>query len=448
MAVDRITTGERIRDGESLISSGNRFELGFFNPGSSSFRYVGIWYRVGSNNSVVWVANRDRPITGNGGVLTISRDGNLLVLDGNNVTVWSSNATVVSVNSTAVLEDTGNLVLSSSESGGSTEIAYQSFDHPTDTFLPNMRVRVNGPGESHVFTSWRSDNDPFPGNYTMGIDPRGAPQVVIWEGANRHWRSGHWNGFSFIGVSGVRPVYLFGFRLLNDGDLLYFTYVPSNRSDSVKFRLTWDGQESQELWNNEQSQWNFLQSQPAVECDGYNICGQSAICNERGASRCTCLGGFQPRNGDEWSRGIWSGGCIRRRELQCGRTNGEADGFLRFRNVKLPDFANIDELAENETSCESRCLRNCSCVAYAYVTGINCMVWNQELVDVQQFSDGGGHSMYLRVERSELISKYIMFCSDYFLGNILEFCDKKTYLDHNWQCIFDLTVSVWWIHRW
>ncbi|XP_004293634.1 PREDICTED: G-type lectin S-receptor-like serine/threonine-protein kinase B120-like [Fragaria vesca subsp. vesca] len=65
-------------DGDYLVSRESKFELGFFSPGNSSYRYVGIRYsqtRV-SEKTVVWVANRNNPINDTSGVLTINRYSN------------------------------------------------------------------------------------------------------------------------------------------------------------------------------------------------------------------------------------------------------------------------------------------------------------------------------------------------------------------------------------
>ena len=45
IAGDSIRMDQSISDGETLVSSGKSFELGFFSPGSSNNRYLGIWYK-------------------------------------------------------------------------------------------------------------------------------------------------------------------------------------------------------------------------------------------------------------------------------------------------------------------------------------------------------------------------------------------------------------------
>ena len=69
--LDTITPSQSIRDGETLISAGGRFEMGLFSPGSLESRYVGIWFGM-SNETVVWVANRETPLKNYHGVLKVT----------------------------------------------------------------------------------------------------------------------------------------------------------------------------------------------------------------------------------------------------------------------------------------------------------------------------------------------------------------------------------------
>ncbi|GFP83945.1 g-type lectin s-receptor-like serine/threonine-protein kinase b120 [Phtheirospermum japonicum] len=394
-AADRFSSGHSIRDGETLISARGKFALGFFSPNSSS-RYVGIWYNRVGNQSVVWVANRERPISGNDAVLTIGNDSNLIITQNSGQIIWSTNSTLSSANSTAILLETGNLILH--DTRNSDRILWRSFDHPTDTYLPDMEVRINvRDGEKRVLSSWRSPTDPSPGNYSMGVDPRGPPQIVIWEGPNRRWRSGHWNGLIFTGVPEMRAFYRFGFRLNERNGLLEVSYTPSTNSDLVQFRLNTEGIEVQERWIDERREWNAIYRHPVEECDNYNYCGNFGKCQRVGAMRCGCVEGFEATDNDR------GGGCRRRAKLQCETGNGKLDGFLQVENVKLPDF--VDYVGpEDGRGCERICRNNCSCTAYAFVSGINCMIWHRELVDVQQFEEGG-NNLFVRVAHSELSDK-------------------------------------------
>ncbi|KAG5516656.1 hypothetical protein RHGRI_037405 [Rhododendron griersonianum] len=405
-AANNITQGQSIRDGETIISAGQKFVLGFFSPGNSTYRYVGIWFDQIPVQSVVWVANRENPISGEAGVMKLEDNGNLVVLDGNGNSVWSSNTSSVSNRTTAILRDTGDLILSDSDKIGDPNKAFwQSFNDPTDSYLPDMRIHMNvESGENRVFTSWKTASDPSLGQYSMGVDPRGSPQIVIWNGLDRRWRSGHWNGLIFTGVPTMKAIYLYGFKLSNEGNgNLSFTYTKANSSDLVWFRIRWDGNEEQLWWNQERNEWSTVQLQPANECEAYNKCGSFGNCFATESPMCGCIEGFVPMDANQWGRGNWTGGCVRRTDLQCetnSTATGEVDGFLKIEGVKLPDFADSIE-AENRNDCEEECLKNCSCNAYAFESGIRCMTWSGELTDIQHFVEGGS-DLHIRLANSEL----------------------------------------------
>ncbi|GAY55309.1 hypothetical protein CUMW_163470 [Citrus unshiu] len=97
-----------------------RFELGFFSPGQSKSRYLGLWYRQ-SPDTVVWVANRDRPIFDHNRALTVSNKGNLVLLDQKNETTWSSNVSCDVKSPVAQLLDGGNLVVRDNSSTNTTK---------------------------------------------------------------------------------------------------------------------------------------------------------------------------------------------------------------------------------------------------------------------------------------------------------------------------------------
>ncbi|MFS7980075.1 putative non-specific serine/threonine protein kinase [Helianthus anomalus] len=111
--MDTITLIQPVKDGDILVSNGETFALGFFSPANSTNRYVGIWYNKISEQTIVWVANRDRPISNSTGILSVDHTGNLVLQEKDQSFVfWSTNVSGVVNNSfTAQLLDSGNLVL-------------------------------------------------------------------------------------------------------------------------------------------------------------------------------------------------------------------------------------------------------------------------------------------------------------------------------------------------
>ncbi|XP_020102647.1 G-type lectin S-receptor-like serine/threonine-protein kinase B120 isoform X1 [Ananas comosus] len=413
-ATDSLVSGQSLRDGETLVSAGEVFELGFFSPGRSKNRYVGIWYHNFSANTVVWVANRNAPLADSSGELSFSPDGNLVVLTGAGTVVWSSNisvsAALPSNESSAVqlqLQSSGNLVLNIS---GAT--AWQSFDHPTDTYLPGMKIGLDlRTNVNQLFTSWKSEDDPAVGDFSVGIDPNRSTQIFLWEGTKPRWRSGRWNGQVFIGIQNMVPTYIYGFRLSNflQEQKMYFYFTAFNSSH--RYVLTADGIEQHLIWAADTKSWFRYFAEPVTACEHYNTCGKYATCTDQNSPICACMRGYVPAVESEWNGGSWTDGCVRRVPFLCDRnktsvngTAAEADGFWKMEQVKLPDLSDWYSDIVDADGCRRTCLSNCSCKAYAYTSGIGCLIWGVDLVDVHIFSSGG-NELYLRLAGSELDQK-------------------------------------------
>ncbi|GMY37160.1 G-type lectin S-receptor-like serine/threonine-protein kinase At1g11330 [Fagus crenata] len=394
LAKDTITATNFIKDSETLVSEGSDFKLGFFGPANSTNRYVGIWYGHISVSTVIWVANRNKPL----------KNGNLVVLDGQKEILWSSNVTNSVDNSSARLLDTGNLVLQESSTGRKI---WESFQHPTDTCLPKMKISTNvRTGKKVQLTSWKSPSDPSIGSFSAGIHPVIPPKIFIWKDGSPYWRSGPWNGRIFVGVqNAINSIFNYGFSLVDDEEgTFYLTFTYSNLSLYKNFVLNVQGNINQTYWDEGKEDWEVRWSALQNECDVYGKCRAFGSCNPQNSPICSCLRGFEPKNKEEWNRGNWTSGCVRRTPLQCERVNngseeGKKDGFLKFNMMKVPDFA--DWSSANENECRQQCLENCSCLAYAYETGIGCMSWDRNLIDTQKFSRAGV-DLYVRVASSEL----------------------------------------------
>ncbi|KAL5774647.1 hypothetical protein ACOSP7_012204 [Xanthoceras sorbifolium] len=364
-AIDTITTSRPIRDHETITSNSSAFKFGFFSPGNSLNRYVGIWYNDKSK-TVIWVANRNKPLNCTSGVVTISEDGNLVVLNGQNQVVWSSNVpNSVTVNAGPRLLDTGNLVLLRTNSNGSI---WESFQEPTDTFMSKMKLGTDErTGEKLQLTSWKDPFDPSIGCFSAGIGPSNMPEVFIWTNNSPYWRSGPWNGRAFIGELHI-------FKLQNN---LLSYFVLDSLGKLLQMNKV-NGKEDLEVRS----------SYPGTECDVYDRCGAFGRCNANKKVYCSCLKGFTPKNMEEWSRGYWASGCVRRRLLQCERISrtgevGKADGFLKMGMMKVLDFAEMSSVPE--VRCREQCLNNCpasaTSIVYAYDAGIGCMTWRDNLID-------------------------------------------------------------------
>ena len=177
-----------------------------------------------------------------------------------------------------------------------------------------------------------------------------------------------------------------------------------------KFVLNSQGKLLQSYWNNRKEDWEVLGIAPKFECEVYVTCGGFGTCHSLDSSMCSCLRGLEPKIIDEWNRGNWTSGCVRRAPLQCDLVNnrgeeGKEDWFFKLKTMKLPNFAERSYGAKDD--CQKRCLENCSCVAYVYDAGIGCLSRSGSLIDLQKFPSGGS-DIYIRLAYLEF-GKFIVF---------------------------------------
>ncbi|GMN64982.1 hypothetical protein TIFTF001_034051 [Ficus carica] len=196
--IDSIRPPQSLSDGGTLVSQRLiiRFELGFFTLGKSNNRYVGIWYKNIPFRTVVWVANWCDPINGFSGLLTINGTGNLVLWNHNRSVVWSTSSSKHAKKPTVQLLDSGNLVLRDEEDVNSeTNHLWQSFDHPWDILLPNMKLGWDlKSGLKRHLSAWKNWDDPSPGDFTQGIefDPQlhTFPEFYFQKGTTKFHRTG------------------------------------------------------------------------------------------------------------------------------------------------------------------------------------------------------------------------------------------------------------------
>ncbi|PON35823.1 S-locus glycoprotein [Parasponia andersonii] len=404
-SLNTITPDQPLKDGDVLVSTRNTFALGFFSPSNSNNRYIGIWYNKVPQQTVVWVANRDNPlINDTSGVLTVNGQGGLILHGRNrNSPLWSANVSVHNTNtSMAKLLNVGNLVLLD-QNNTAQNLIWQSFDHPTDTMLPFMKLGLNRvSGLDWVLTSWKSKDDPGTGNYTCLIDPNGYPQFFLNLGRVPKWRGGPWTGLRWSGVPEMAPPkFILNVSFVNDPDQVIITYGILNDSIFSRMMVDESGTVHRSTWQDGARQWVEFWSAPSEWCDNYGRCGPNGYCDPSDASKfeCTCLPGFQPGSPRNWELRDASGGCVRKRDAHvCG--NGE--GFVKIAHAKLPDtsVARV-EMGLSLRACEQVCLKDCNCTAYTSANesrdGDGCLTWHGDLVDMRTYS-GAGQDLYVRVD--------------------------------------------------
>ncbi|OEL32406.1 Receptor-like serine/threonine-protein kinase SD1-8 [Dichanthelium oligosanthes] len=403
-----LTQSGTISGNQTLDSPSNAFQLGLFAASNRSRWFLGIWFAV-SPDTVVWVANRDRPLTSPSGVVELSGGGALVLRDAaTNDTVWSSSNSSSSSSAAAVavvgavvaeLRDTGNLVLT--DAAGA--VLWQSFEHPTNTFLPEMRVGKSiRTGADWSLSSWRGADDPSPGDFRYVMDTSGSPELYIWSHGRKTYRTGPWNGVRFSGIPEMTTFSdMFDFQFTATADEVSYMFRNRDGSPMSRVLLNESGVMQRMVWDQASGAWSNFWSGPRDQCDGYAKCGAFGVCSVVDAVVCGCITGFAPRSVAEWYMRNTSGGCARRTPLQCG----DGDGFYVLRGVKLPDtHSSAVDPGASLQECARRCLATCSCTAYSAADirggGSGCIQWFGDLVDTRFVDDG--QDLYVRLAKSEL----------------------------------------------
>ncbi|KAI7739625.1 hypothetical protein M8C21_001581, partial [Ambrosia artemisiifolia] len=381
--VDTLSPTEHIRDGDTIVSSGGMFEMGFFNPGNSKNRYLGIWYKKVSYGTVVWVANRDRPLNTTSGILQVSNNGILQL-----------------VSVVAQLLDNGNLVIREG-----SRIIWQSFDYPGDTYLPGMKIGSDlSRGIDRQWTTWKSLDDPSPGQYVIWMDTNGFPQIFEKRGSVLHMRFGPWNGVRYSGMPSLRESPIFGNKFVINEKEIYYQLEEVDSSVVMRMYLNPEGVVTRMIWIDRTQSWlSILAVAPTDSGSPYGLCGPYGTCNSKNFPICSCLDGFVPKRAKDWKAGDWTSGCELRTPLECG--DGNAIGFKRVSGVKLPDTRSSRyNLSMNLWECEMECRRHCECTAYAnlYVIGSGCLLWFDNLMDIREADET--QDLYIRMALSELPS--------------------------------------------
>ncbi|KAE8811334.1 putative serine/threonine-protein kinase receptor [Hordeum vulgare] len=406
---DKLERGQKLTDGETLVSAGGSFTLGFFSPGASTKRYLGIWFSV-SNATVVWVANRDQPLLDRSGTLVLNDVGSLVLGDSSRRTrtAWSSNFQPASAASVQLL-DSGNLVV---RNGSSNTSLWQSFDQPSDTLLAGMKLGKNlWTGGEWQLTSWSSADDPSAGDYRRTLQTTGLPEIILWYRDAKTYRTGPWNGVYFNGVPEARA-YADKYPLLVTTSAWEVTYgyTAARGAPLTRVVVNHTGKAERLEWDASSSTWSRIFQGPRDPCDEYGKCGQFGLCDPEAASSgfCGCVEGFSAANTSAGVVKDNADGCRRDAALDCaGGTT--TDGFKVVPGMKLPDTQNASvDMGVTLEECRAKCFTNCSCLAYAAASirgggdGSGCVMWTDAIVDLRLVDRG--QNLYLRLSKSEIDS--------------------------------------------
>ncbi|CAL9131960.1 unnamed protein product [Musa acuminata var. zebrina] len=313
-----------------------------------------------------------------------------MLLNNSGLTLWSTGTTNI-INPVVQFLNSGNLVLVDSVS---KIIMRKSFNHPCDTLLPGMKLGINlGTNFDRHLTSWKTDSDPSPGDYTCKMDPQGEPKVYLWKDDQTQRRADPWNGrreghHSSMQIEEQSNLSVTCARPRNEAGSVR-CYTSTTHSILSRIVVSSTGEIQRFVWYRSDPGWSLYLSIPKELCDHYAECGANGVCSTASIP-CQCLQDFVPKAETEWELRNFVGGCVRKTNLGCQA----GDGFFSLQNVELPDTSHVISSNRSLEDCDFWCLSNCSCTAYSIVAGRGCLTWVSDPTDIKTFT-GEGDTIYV-----------------------------------------------------
>ncbi|THU48362.1 hypothetical protein C4D60_Mb09t25430 [Musa balbisiana] len=152
-------------DNSGVFLSSSAFAVAFHNPGKQPSRYY-LAVLHAPSGAVVWTANPAAPVPPSANLALTSASLALSLPDGS--LAWSTPPLAAPVAALRLLPS-GELRLLDSANAS----LWSSFDHPTDTLLPDQLLPASASLSSAI-----SNSDPAPGNYRLLVTP--ADSLLQW----------------------------------------------------------------------------------------------------------------------------------------------------------------------------------------------------------------------------------------------------------------------------
>ncbi|KAM7469678.1 hypothetical protein LguiA_007861 [Lonicera macranthoides] len=339
------------------------FVFGFFinrstNALKDGFFLVITLLQVDTRNlpvDVIWCANRDNPV-GENATLHFTANSGLELKDVDGTLVWSTNTSALPVTRLNISDGANLMLLDSNDN-----VIWQSFDYPTDTWLPNQKISSNkGLISSNSAYNLRT------GLYSLTVEEGPSNSLVAFINSDppKKYKSlpvfyyNYFQDYSSIEVFSNNALFRVNktvhrflyIRLEPNGHLNLYRLPNYNESQTIASFNIFDAIES--------------------NCDYPTVCGNYGVCSENGL--CSCPGGnyryFTPLQVLEPNLG-----CRPVTPLSC--KDAHLHTFLELNEVTYfnlePHHSKMDK-----DSCRKACLDNCTCKAAIFSSG-SCSLHSQ-----------------------------------------------------------------------
>ncbi|PIN25191.1 Non-specific serine/threonine protein kinase [Handroanthus impetiginosus] len=353
----RITLNSAITAGGNSppwLSPSGEFAFGFRSPSLNKDLFLlSIWFDKVPELTIAWSKN-DHPF---------------VLYDSQGHEIWK--AWTGSQRSTcAAMLDSGNFVLIT---GDPSNYIWESFDMPTDTFLPGQRLPTEG-----KLTSRQSELNYSNGRFQLRMQRDGNLVLYTIFLPTESVSDAYWASETDLANSSDTQLVFdeAGFIYLERGNKNIFNVTKrplGSRQDRSRQNYAVDTARGS-------SAWSVVQTTPEDMCAavlndiGSGACGYNSYCvNIDGRPNCFCPDGYSPLDPLDSHRG-----CRPNFELPSCQENGWESNveFVEFKELNNTDWPFTDyELQTgpeiDKERCKEFCLRDCLCAAAIY-NGNNC----------------------------------------------------------------------------
>jgi hypothetical protein len=246
-------------------------------------------------------------------------------------------------NTLATILDTGNFVLQQFHPNGSKTVLWQSFDYPSDTLIPTMKLGVNRKtGHNWSLVSCLTPSLATSGKFSLEWEPKQG-ELNIKKSSKVYWKSGKLKSNGIFENIPANVQYMYQYII-----------VSNKNEDSFAF----------EVKDRKFEQWYISSKGRLVADDGVSSSSDTDIGNAD-----MCYG----YNSD--------GGCQKWEDIPTCREPGEVFQKKAGTPKKLDNATTSEwDVTYSYSDCKMRCWRNCSCNGFQefYPNGTGCIFysWN------------------------------------------------------------------------
>jgi hypothetical protein len=341
----------------SWPSPSGLYAFGFYKQGNGFA--VGIFLARLPQKTVVWTADRDKPPVPADSKLSFTSNGKLVLQSAQGAETRL--ASFPEVATSVSMLDTGNFVLLDSDN----QMKWQSFDHPTDTFLPTQNL-----SHGQALNSSISDTNKSTGKFQvlmqedgwLAMYPVGTPYTTEY---------GYWGG----GIPGQKNDVVLHLEnnghlyLINGAGVIIKNLTDGYPTKDVVYRLTIDPDGILRLYSHDinQNLPTVKWSAPSDVCKPMGLCGDNGYCvlNIDQKVGCECLPQFELVNKEDRSSG-----CRRNSTVEsCKSSKGNFTMEPVAPNTVWEHNSYSVLNSPTQANCEEACSQDCKCEAALFKDG-------------------------------------------------------------------------------